>query len=112
MKMVTAVINPYKLDEVRSALSEVDIAGITVTEVKGFGHQKGHTEIYRGAEYKIEFTPKVKLEVVIADEQLDTAVEVLTKAARSGKLGDGKLFVSDIRQAIRIRTGEEGVDAV
>jgi nitrogen regulatory protein PII len=112
MKMVTAVINPYKLDEVRNALNQVDIAGITVTEVKGFGRQKGHTEIYRGAEYQIEFTPKVKLEVVIADEQLDTAVEVLTKAARSGKLGDGKLFVSEIRQAIRIRTGEEGVDAV
>jgi len=94
MKMITAVINPYKLDEVRSALNDVDVAGITVTEVKGFGRQKGHTEIYRGSEYQIAFTPKVKLEMVIGDAQLDTAVEVMTKAARSGKLGDGKLFAA------------------
>ncbi|MDB5986795.1 MAG: Nitrogen regulatory protein [Nevskia sp.] len=112
MKMISAVINPYKLEEVRSALADVGVAGITVTEVKGFGRQKGHTENYRGAEYHIDFVPKIKLELVVDDSRSEAAIEALLKSARSGKLGDGKVFVSDIGQTIRIRTGEEGPDAI
>ncbi|MEE9331038.1 MAG: P-II family nitrogen regulator [Methylophilaceae bacterium] len=112
MKKVEAVIKPFKLEEVREALSEVGITGLTVTEVKGFGRQKGHTELYRGAEYTIDFLPKVKLEMVIADDLLDSAVEAITKAAHTGKIGDGKIFVTDVEQALRIRTGETGDEAV
>ena len=112
MKMITAIINPYKLDEVRSALSDIGVAGITVTEVKGFGRQKGHTELYRGAEYQIDFVPKIKLELVVDDSRSESAIEALMKSARSGKLGDGKVFVSEVGQTIRIRTGEEGVEAI
>ena len=112
MKLVTAIIKPFKLDEVREALSAIGVQGITVTEVKGFGRQKGHTELYRGAEYVVDFLPKVKIEVVLTDDMVDTAIEAIIGAARTGKIGDGKIFVSPVEQAIRIRTGESGDDAV
>ena len=112
MKMVMAVIKPFKLDDVRESLSEIGVQGITVTEVKGFGRQKGHTELYRGAEYVVDFLPKVKIDVAIADDQLDRVIEAITKAANTGKIGDGKIFVVNLEQAIRIRTGETGTDAV
>ncbi len=112
MKMVTAIIKPFKLDEVREALSAIGVQGITVTEVKGFGRQKGHTELYRGAEYVVDFLPKVKLEAAVKDELLDQVVETIEKAAHTGKIGDGKIFVSPIEQVIRIRTGESGVEAL
>lgn len=112
MKLITAIIKPFKLDDVREALSEIGVQGITVTEVKGFGRQKGHTELYRGAEYVVDFLPKVKLEVAIAEEQTDTVIEAISKAANTGKIGDGKIFVFDLEQAVRIRTGETGVDAI
>ncbi len=112
MKLITAVIKPFKLDAVREALSEIGVQGITVTEVKGFGRQKGHTELYRGAEYVVDFLPKTKLEVAIADSQIDTVVETISKAAHSGKIGDGKIFVSSLEQVIRIRTGESGEEAL
>lgn len=112
MKLVTAIIKPFKLDDVREALSEIGVQGITVTEVKGFGRQKGHTELYRGAEYVVDFLPKVKLEVAIADSLLDQTLEAITKAANSGKIGDGKIFVTDLLQIIRIRTGETGEEAI
>lgn len=112
MKMVNAIIKPFKLDDVREALSEIGVTGITVTEVKGFGRQKGHTELYRGAEYVVDFLPKVKLEIAIADELVDQVIEAVTKAANTGKIGDGKIFVFDLEQAIRIRTGETGASAI
>lgn len=112
MKLVTAVIKPFKLDDVRESLSEVGVQGITVTEVKGFGRQKGHTELYRGAEYVVDFLPKVKVEVAVSDDMLDQVIEAITKAANTGKIGDGKIFVTPLEQAIRIRTGETGNDAV
>ena len=112
MKLVTALIKPFKLDEVREALSAVGVAGITVTEVKGFGRQKGHTELYRGAEYVVDFLPKVKIEAAIKDELLEQVVETIEKAASTGKIGDGKIFVFALEEAIRIRTGETGVDAL
>jgi nitrogen regulatory protein P-II 2 len=112
MKMVTAIIKPFKLDDVREALSEIDVQGITVTEVKGFGRQKGHTEIYRGAEYVVDFLPKVKLEIAISADMLDQVIEAITKGANTNKIGDGKIFVSTIEQVIRIRTGETGKDAL
>ncbi|MBA4706885.1 P-II family nitrogen regulator [Aquitalea sp. FJL05] len=112
MKLVTAVIKPFKLDEVREALSAIGVQGITVTEVKGFGRQKGHTELYRGAEYVVDFLPKVKLEIAIDDNLLDQVVEAIEKSARTGKIGDGKIFVFDLEQIVRIRTGETGIDAV
>jgi nitrogen regulatory protein P-II 2 len=112
MKLVTAVIKPFKLDEVRAALSEVGVQGITVTEVKGFGRQKGHTELYRGAEYVVDFLPKVKLEVAIQDELLDRVLDAIQKSANTGKIGDGKIFVFDLGQIIRIRTGETGAEAL
>ncbi|MBF7728698.1 MULTISPECIES: P-II family nitrogen regulator [Pseudomonas] len=112
MKLVTAIIKPFKLDDVRESLSEIGVQGITVTEVKGFGRQKGHTELYRGAEYVVDFLPKVKIDVAIADDQLDAVIEAITKAANTGKIGDGKIFVVNLEQAIRIRTGETGTDAV
>jgi nitrogen regulatory protein PII len=112
MKMVIAIIKPFKLDDVRSALAEVGIQGITVTEVKGFGRQKGHTELYRGAEYVVDFLPKVKLELAIDDEQEDQVVEAIIGTARTGKIGDGKIFVCDLGQAVRIRTGENGSRAL
>ncbi len=112
MKKIEAIIKPFKLDEVREALSEVGIAGLTVTEVKGFGRQKGHTELYRGAEYVVDFLPKLKLELVVADANAETAVEAIIKAARTGKIGDGKIFVSEVEQVIRIRTGESGEAAI
>lgn len=112
MKLITAIIKPFKLDEVREALSEIGVAGITVTEVKGFGRQKGHTELYRGAEYVVDFLPKVKIEVAIGDDKLESAIEAITKSAHTGKIGDGKVFVTSLDQAIRIRTGETGDDAV
>ena len=112
MKLVTAIIKPFKLDDVREALSEIGVQGITVTEVKGFGRQKGHTELYRGAEYVVDFLPKVKLEVAIGDSLLDQTIEAITGAANTGKIGDGKIFVSDLQQIIRIRTGETGEEAV
>ncbi|HEY6611469.1 Nitrogen regulatory protein P-II 2 [compost metagenome] len=112
MKLVTAIIKPFKLDDVRESLSEIGVQGITVTEVKGFGRQKGHTELYRGAEYVVDFLPKVKIEVAIADDQLDAVIDAITKAANTGKIGDGKIFVVNLEQAIRIRTGETGTDAV
>jgi nitrogen regulatory protein P-II 1 len=111
MKKVEAIIKPFKLEEVREALSEIGISGLTVTEVKGFGRQKGHTELYRGAEYVVDFLPKVKIEVVLADQIVDQAVEAIIKAARSGKIGDGKIFVMPVEQVVRIRTGETGEDA-
>ena len=112
MRLVTAMIKPFKLDDVRESLSEIGVQGITVTEVKGFGRQKGHTELYRGAEYVVDFLPKVKIDVAIADDQLDRVIEAITKAANTGKIGDGKIFVVNLEQAIRIRTGETGTDAV
>ena len=112
MKMVSAVIKPFKLDEVREALSSIGVQGITVTDVKGFGRQKGHTELYRGAEYVVDFLPKVQVEVVCPDELLDRAIEAITAAARTGRIGDGKIFISDVQEVIRIRTGERGEDAV
>jgi nitrogen regulatory protein P-II 1 len=112
MKQITAVIKPFKLDEVREALAEVGVSGLTVTEVKGFGRQKGHTELYRGAEYVVDFLPKVKVEAVVADGLVERAIEAITKAARTGKIGDGKIFVRGVDQVIRIRTGETGEEAV
>jgi nitrogen regulatory protein P-II 2 len=112
MKLVTAIIKPFKLDDVRESLSEIGVQGITVTEVKGFGRQKGHTELYRGAEYVVDFLPKVKIDVAIADDQLDRVIEAITKAANTGKIGDGKIFVVNLEQAIRIRTGETATDAI
>lgn len=112
MKLVTAIIKPFKLDDVREALSEIGVQGITVTEVKGFGRQKGHTELYRGAEYVVDFLPKVKVEVAIGTDLLDQVIEAISKAAHTGKIGDGKIFVSPLEQVIRIRTGETGTDAV
>ena len=112
MKMITAVIKPFKLDDVRDALAEIGIQGMTITEVKGFGRQKGHTELYRGAEYVVDFVPKVKLEVAVRNEQVDAAVEAIIRSAGTGKIGDGKIFVSPLEQVIRIRTGETGTDAV
>ena len=112
MKQVTAIIKPFKLDEVREALAEVGVNGLTVTEVKGFGRQKGHTELYRGAEYVVDFLPKIHVEMVVADELVDGVIESIVKAARTGKIGDGKIFVSDVHQAIRIRTGETGDTAL
>jgi nitrogen regulatory protein P-II 1 len=112
MKKIEAIIKPFKLDEVKDALHEVGVQGITVTEAKGFGRQKGHTELYRGAEYVVDFLPKVKIEVVLPAEQVDAAVEAILKAARTGRIGDGKIFVSDVQEAIRIRTGERGAAAI
>jgi len=112
MKLVTAIIKPFKLDDVREALSEVGVAGITATEVKGFGRQKGHTELYRGAEYVVDFLPKIKLEAAVAEDQVDQVVEAIVGAARTGKIGDGKIFVSPLEQTIRIRTGETGREAL
>jgi nitrogen regulatory protein P-II 2 len=112
MKFVTAIIKPFKLDDVRDALGEVGVKGVTVTEVKGFGRQKGHTELYRGAEYVVDFLPKVKIEVAIEDAMLDRVIEAITKAARTDKIGDGKIFVTDLTQVVRIRTGETGKDAL
>jgi nitrogen regulatory protein P-II 2 len=112
MKQVTAIIKPFKLDDVRDALAEVGVQGVTVTEVKGFGRQKGHTELYRGAEYVVDFLPKVKIEVAIDSKMLDKVVETITKAARTGKIGDGKIFVYDLEQVVRIRTGETGKEAL
>ena len=112
MKFITAIIKPFKLDEVREALSAIGVQGVTVTEVKGFGRQKGHTEVYRGAEYVVDFLPKVKIEAAIRDDLLDQAIEAIEKSASTGKIGDGKIFVFDLEQAIRIRTGETGVDAL
>lgn len=112
MKLVTAIIKPFKLDDVREALSEMGVQGMTVTEVKGFGRQKGHTELYRGAEYVVDFLPKVKIEVAIDDGQLEGVVDAITKAANTGKVGDGKIFVSPLEEVVRIRTGESGPDAV
>lgn len=112
MKLVTAIIKPFKLDDVRESLSEIGVQGITVTEVKGFGRQKGHTELYRGAEYVVDFLPKVKIDVAIDDKDLDRVIEAITKAANTGKIGDGKIFVVDLEQAIRIRTGETDTDAI
>ncbi len=112
MKFVTAIIKPFKLDEVREALSAIGASGITVTEVKGFGRQKGHTELYRGAEYVVDFLPKVKIEVAIAADMLDQAIEAISKAAQTGKIGDGKIFVWDLEQVVRIRTGEAGEAAI
>ncbi|MEK6663662.1 MAG: P-II family nitrogen regulator [Pseudomonadota bacterium] len=112
MKFVTAIIKPFKLDEVREALSAIGVQGVTVTEVKGFGRQKGHTELYRGAEYVVDFLPKVKIEVAIKAEMLDQVIEAITKSANTGKIGDGKIFVSNLEQVIRIRTGESGPEAL
>jgi nitrogen regulatory protein P-II 2 len=112
MKMVTAIIKPFKLDEVRETLSAIGVQGITVTEVKGFGRQKGHTELYRGAEYVVDFLPKVKIDAAIADSMVDQVIEAIEKSAGTGKIGDGKIFVFDIEQVIRIRTGETGEDAL
>src|SRR5450759_1022186 len=112
MKMIVAIIKPFKLDDVRSALAEVGVQGITVTEVKGFGRQKGHTELYRGAEYVVDFLPKVKLELAVDDDQVERVVEAIIETARTGKLGDGKIFVSELGQAVRIRTGEAGSRAL
>ena len=112
MKLITAIIKPFKLDDVREALSEIGVAGMTVTEVKGFGRQKGHTELYRGAEYVVEFLPKVKIEVAIDDGLLDQSLEAISQSANTGKVGDGKIFVFDLQNVVRIRTGETGSDAV
>ena len=112
MQLVTAIIKPFKLDDVRSALSEVGVKGITVTEVKGFGRQKGHTELYRGAEYVVDFLPKIKIEIALTDELLEKAVDAIVQAANTGRIGDGKIFVLDVEETIRIRTGERGPDAV
>ena len=112
MKLVSAIIKPFKLDDVREALSEIGVQGITVTEVKGFGRQKGHTELYRGAEYVVDFLPKVKLEVAVNDDLMEQVIEAISKAANTGKIGDGKIFVYPLEQAVRIRTGETGPDAL
>jgi nitrogen regulatory protein P-II 1 len=112
VKKIEAIIKPFKLDEVKEALQEIGIQGLSVLEAKGFGRQKGHTELYRGAEYVVDFLPKVKIEVVVADDQLDPTIEAIISAAKTGKIGDGKIFVSTVEQAIRIRTGEEGPDAL
>lgn len=112
MKLVSAIIKPFKLDDVREALSEIGVQGITVTEVKGFGRQKGHTELYRGAEYVVDFLPKVKVEVAISDDVVEQAIEAISKAANTGKIGDGKIFVTTLEQAVRIRTGETGDEAI
>jgi len=112
MKKIEAIIKPFKLDEVKEALQDVGIQGLSVTEAKGFGRQKGHTELYRGAEYVVDFLPKVKIEVVLSDDMVDAAVEAIISAAKTGKIGDGKIFISSVEQAIRIRTGEEGGDAL
>ena len=112
MKQITAIVKPFKLEEVREALADCGVTGLTVTEVKGFGRQKGHTELYRGAEYVVDFLPKVKIEVAIGDDLVDRVIEAITKAANTGKIGDGKIFVTALEQIIRIRTGETGIDAV
>ena len=112
MKKIEAIIKPFKLDEVREALSEIGVTGLTVTEVKGFGRQKGHTELYRGAEYVVDFLPKVKIEIVVSDSAADNAIDAIVKAAKTGKIGDGKIFVVDVSQVVRIRTGETGEEAV
>ncbi len=112
MKKIEAVIKPFKLDDVREALSEIGISGMTVIEAKGFGRQKGHTELYRGAEYVVDFLPKIKIELVVVESQLDQCIEAITEVARTGKIGDGKIFVSDVQRIIRIRTGEEDDDAI
>ena len=112
MKLITAIIKPFKLDDVRQALSEVGVTGITATEVKGFGRQKGHTELYRGAEYVVDFLPKVKLEIAINDDQVDTAIEAISSAANTSKIGDGKIFVSSLEHVVRIRTGETNEEAI
>ncbi len=112
MKLITAIIKPFKLDDVREALSSIGAQGITVTEVKGFGRQKGHTELYRGAEYVVDFLPKIKLEIAIGDEMVDQIIEAITTAASTGKIGDGKIFVTSLEQVIRIRTGETGAEAI
>ena len=112
MKLITAVVKPFKLDDVRESLSEIGVQGITVTEVKGFGRQKGHTELYRGAEYVVDFLPKVKIEVAVAEDLTDKVIEAIAKAANTGKIGDGKIFVTSLEQVIRIRTGETGADAL
>ena len=112
MKLITAIIKPFKLDEVREALSDIGVQGITVTEVKGFGRQKGHTELYRGAEYVVDFLPKTKIEAAVDDDLVDRVIEAIETSARTGKIGDGKIFVSDLLQVIRIRTGETGKDAI
>jgi nitrogen regulatory protein P-II 1 len=112
MKKIEAIVKPFKLDDVREALSEIGITGMTATEVKGFGRQKGHTELYRGAEYVVDFLPKVKIETIVADDQVDRCVEVITDAARTGKIGDGKIFITSVERAIRIRTGETDNDAL
>jgi nitrogen regulatory protein P-II 2 len=112
MKLISAVIKPFKLDEVREALSDLGVQGLTVNEVKGFGRQKGHTELYRGAEYVVDFLPKIKVELAVPDELAERAIECILQTAHTGKIGDGKIFVSDLEQVIRIRTGETGVDAI
>ena len=112
MKLITAIIKPFKLDDVRQALSDIGVQGITVTEVKGFGRQKGHTELYRGAEYVVDFLPKVKMEIAVTAEQVDAVIEAVSSAARTGKIGDGKIFVANLEQTIRIRTGEQGREAL
>ncbi len=112
MKLISAIIKPFKLDDVREALHDIDVQGMTVTEVKGFGRQKGHTELYRGAEYVVDFLPKVKLEIAVAADQVETAIEAITKSANSGKIGDGKIFVSGLDDVVRIRTGETGSEAL
>jgi nitrogen regulatory protein P-II 1 len=112
MKKIDAVVKPFKLDEVREALSEIGVSGLTVTEVKGFGRQKGHTELYRGAEYVVDFLPKVKIEIVVADDIVEQAIEAIIKAARTGKIGDGKIFVTSVEQVVRIRTGETNESAI
>ncbi len=112
MKLITAIIKPFKMDDVREALSEIGVAGVTATEVKGFGRQKGHTELYRGAEYIVDFLPKIKLEIAVNEDTVQQAVEVIVKSANTGKIGDGKIFVSSLEQVIRIRTGETGIDAI
>ncbi|MBA6413293.1 P-II family nitrogen regulator [Parahaliea sp. F7430] len=112
MKLVTAIIKPFKMDDVRSSLSEIGVQGITVTEVKGFGRQRGHTELYRGAEYVVDFLPKLKLEIAVGEGQLDATIEAIINSANTGKIGDGKIFVSDLEQVIRIRTGETGENAI
>lgn len=112
MKKIEAIIKPFKLDDVREALSEIGVTGMTVTEVKGFGRQKGHTELYRGAEYVVDFLPKAKLEMVVKEDQVDRCIEAITAAARTGKIGDGKIFVTSVEQVVRIRTGETGPDAI
>ncbi|MCW9023707.1 MAG: P-II family nitrogen regulator [Gammaproteobacteria bacterium] len=112
MKKIEAIIKPFKLDDIRQALSEIGVTGMTASEVKGFGRQKGHTELYRGAEYVIDFLPKVKIEIVVSDSLVDQCIEAITNAARTGKIGDGKIFVSDVQRIVRIRTGEEGEEAI